>query len=154
MGNGHRCQRVTLYIPGYEKIMSFSLWKQHSVFQVPQDSSNPNHVQSDERQLSVMLLIVQGINVTQYQFSRQGWKLVAEYLVILSHCVVQFFKVGFHFSFQPELLIDEIDLFLPFLSPFYLHLLELLYHQVMPHSLFVDAIIGQPQKQVRTAGEI
>ena len=115
--------------------MSFPLWKPHSAFQAPQDSSNSNHTQSNECQLSVVLLIAWGIKVTQYQFSRWRQKLVAEYLVVLSHCVVQFFEVGFHFSFQPELLIDEVNLFLPLLSPFYLRLLQLLYHQVLPLSL-------------------
>ena len=78
---------------------------------------------------------------------------MTKYLVILSHCIIQFFEVGFHFPFQPELLINEVNPFLPFLCPFYLHLLELLYHQVMPLSLFFDAILGQPCKQVRTASE-
>ena len=78
---------------------------------------------------------------------------MAKYLVILSQCVVQFFKVGFHCPFQPELLIDEANPFLSFLHPFYLHLLELLYCQVVSLSLFTDLIFGQPRKQVRTAGE-
>ena len=45
---------------------------------------------------------------------------MAKYLVILSHCVVQFCEFGFCFPFQPELLIDEVDPFLSFLFPFYL----------------------------------
>ena len=36
-----------------------------SVFQVPQDSSNPNQAQSDECQLSVMLFIDRDVKVTQ-----------------------------------------------------------------------------------------
>ena len=78
---------------------------------------------------------------------------MVEYLVILSHGIVQFFKVGICFPFQPELLIDKVDPFLSFLCPFYLHLLELLYCQVIPLSLFFNAILGQPQKQVGTASE-
>ena len=41
-----------------------------SVFQVPQDSSNPNQAQSDECQLSVMLFIDRVVKVTQYWFLR------------------------------------------------------------------------------------
>ena len=78
---------------------------------------------------------------------------MAKYLMIPSHCIIQFFEVGFHFPFQPELFIDKVDPFLLFLCPFYLCLLELLYCQVVPLSLFVDAILGQPQKQVGTEGE-
>ena len=52
---------------------------------------------------------------------------MAEYLVILSNSVVQFFEVGFGFPFQSELLLDEVNPFLPFPGPFYLHLLKLLY---------------------------
>ena len=78
---------------------------------------------------------------------------MAEYLVMLSHCIVQFFEVGFHFLFQPELLIDEVNPFLSFLHPFYLCFLELLYRQVMHLSLFVDTILGYPLKQVRITSE-
>ena len=41
---------------------------------------------------------------------------MAEYLMILSHYVIQFFEVGFHFPFQPGLLTDEVNPFLSFLS--------------------------------------
>ena len=153
MGIGHRHQRAALYMHSHEKIMSFPSWKQHSVFQVPQDSSNSSHVQSNECQLSVMLFIAWGVKLIQYWFSRWRQNLGPEYLMILSHCIVQFFKVCFHFPFQLELLTDEVNPFLSFLYPFYLCLLELLYHQVMPLSLFVDAILGHPLKQVRTASE-
>ena len=34
---------------------------------------------------------------------------MAEYLVILSHGIVQFFEVGFCFLFQPELHNDEVN---------------------------------------------
>ena len=75
---------------------------------------------------------------------------MVKYLAILSHCIVQLFEVGFCSPFQPEVLTDVVP-FLSFLHPFYLHLLELLYCQVMPPFLFFDAILGQPRKQVRTA---
>ena len=78
---------------------------------------------------------------------------MAKYIVILSHGVIQFFKVGFHFLFQSELLTDEVDPFLPFLCPFYLCLLKLLCCQVMPLLFFVDAILGELQKQVGIASE-
>ena len=69
---------------------------------------------------------------------------MAIYLMMLSHCNVQFCEFGFCFPFQYELLIDKLNPFLSFLCQFYLCLLELLYHQVMPLSLFVDVIFGQP----------
>ena len=79
---------------------------------------------------------------------------MAEYLVMLSHCVIQFREFGFHFPFQPELLIDEVDPFLSYLCPFDLLLLVLLYHQVVPLSLFVEAILGQLKKQVGIVSEL
>ena len=78
---------------------------------------------------------------------------MAKYLVILSHCIVQFFEVGFHFPSQSELLIDEVNSFLSFLCPFYQCLLELLYSQAMPLSFIVHAILGQPRIQVKIASE-
>ena len=57
------------------------------------------------------------------------WKLGVEYLVILSHGIVQFHEGGFHFPFQTELLIGEVNPFLLLPSQFYLCLLELLYCQ-------------------------
>ena len=126
MGIGCRCRRIPLNVHGHEKVMLFPLWKRHSVFQVPQNYSNPNHAQSDKHQLFVMLFIAQGIKVAHYWFSRQRQKLMAKYLKILSHCIIQFCEFGFHFPFQPELLTDEINPTLSFLCPFYLHLLEVL----------------------------
>ena len=83
-----------------------------------------------------MLFIARGVVITQYWFSRKGWKLVAKKLV-------QFCEFGFSFFLQPELLIDEVDPFLSFLRPFYLIFLELLYCQVVSLSLLVDAIFGK-----------
>ena len=91
--------------------------------------------------------------LAQFWFSRQVLKLVAKYLMISSHGIIQFCKFGFHFPLQLELLMDKVNPFLSFLCPFYLRLLELLYHQVVPLSLFVNGILGQPRKQVGTASE-
>ena len=65
-----------------------------------------------------------------------------KYLMIFSHCIIQFSELDFAAPFQPELLIDEADSFLCFPRPFYQCLLELLYRQVMPLSLNVDTILG------------
>ena len=42
---------------------------------------------------------------------------MTKYLMIFSHCIIHFCEFGFHFSLQPELLIDEIDSLLSFLCP-------------------------------------
>ena len=52
-----------------------------------------------------------------YRFLRQGWKLVPKYLMIFSHCIIQFCEFGFRFSLQSELFIDEINSLLSFLCP-------------------------------------
>ena len=72
MGIGRRYWRVALYIHDYQKVMLFPLWKQHSVFKVPQDSSNSIHAQSDKLKLSAMLFVAWGVVIAQYWFSRQG----------------------------------------------------------------------------------
>ena len=61
---------VAFYVHGHEKAMLFPSWKRHSVFQLPQNSSNSDHAQSDECQLSVVLFITQGVKVAQYWFSK------------------------------------------------------------------------------------
>ena len=68
-----------------------------------------------------------------------------------THCIVQFFEVGFCFPFQPELLIDKVHPFLLFLGQFYLCLFELLYCQVLSLSFSSGVILGEPQKLVGTA---
>ena len=90
----------------------------HSVFQVPKNSSNSYHAQGNEQQLLIMLLIAYGVEISQDWFLRQGWMLVSKYLMIFSHCIVQFCEFGFHFGFQPDLLINEINIVVSFLNPF------------------------------------
>ena len=72
--------------------------------------------------------------------------LVVKYLVILAHDIILLFEVDFCFPFQSDLLIDEVDPFLPFLDPFYLCLLKPLYCRVVPFSFSSNVILGQPQK--------
>ena len=78
---------------------------------------------------------------------------MAKYLMIFSHCIIQFCEFGFCFSLQSELFIDEINWLLSFLCPLDLSFLELLYCQVVSLSLSVNAALGQPQKQIATSGE-
>ena len=62
---------------------------QHNLtFEVIQGSSNCNHTQCNESQLSVMLFIGQGVEITQHRFSRKRWKLMTKYPMIFSHCIV------------------------------------------------------------------
>ena len=117
MGFGCRYWKVALHVHGYQKVILLPLWKQHSVLKVPQNSSNSNHAQSDKCQLSVMLLIAWCVVITQYWFSKQEWKLLSKYLMIFSHCVIQFCEFGFHCCFQTELVVDKVHSLLPFMHP-------------------------------------
>ena len=103
------------------------IWKQHSVPKVPQKSFNSNHAQCDKCQLSVMLFISWSVEITQYWFSRQRWKLVFKYLMIFSHCIFQFRESGFFCLLQPELSVDKV---------------ELLYCLIVSLSLSINAILG------------
>ena len=67
---------------------------------------------------------------------------MTKYLMIFSHCIIQFCEFGFRFGFQPKLLVDKVDLLLSFMHPSYLSFLELLYCQVTSLSLFVNAMLG------------
>ena len=123
MGFGYRCQRFPLHIQGYQKVMLLPLWKHHSVLKVPQNCSNSNHAQCDKCQPSAMLFIAWGVEIAQYQFPKQQWKLMTKYLMIFSHHIVQFCEFGFCCSFPPELSVDKVDLFLLLMHPFYLSFL-------------------------------
>ena len=60
-----------------------------------------NHTQINKHQLPVVLFIAWCVEVTLYRFSREGWKLVANYVMMFSHCIVQF--GGFGISFRSNL---------------------------------------------------
>ena len=66
---------------------------------------------------------------------------MSKYLMIFSHCIVQFCEFGFCLALQTELLIDEINSLLPFMCPLDLSFLELLYCQVMSLSLDINAVL-------------
>ena len=70
MGSDCRYCRIDIYIYGNEKvvILQFVI---NLTLEIIQNSSNSNHTQCYESQLSVMLFIGQGVEITQYRFSRQ-----------------------------------------------------------------------------------
>ena len=78
---------------------------------------------------------------------------MTKYLMIFSHCIIQFCEFGFHLVLQTELFIDEIDSLLPFMGQQDLSFLELLYRQVVSLSLSINAVLGWSRKQIATSGE-
>ena len=75
---------------------------------------------------------------------------MSKYLIIFSHCIIQFCEFGFYCSLQPELSVDKVNSLLSFMGPFYLCFLELFYLLVISLPLSIDAILGS-RKQVRTS---
>ena len=78
---------------------------------------------------------------------------MTRYLMIFSHCIIQFCEFGFCFVLQSELFTGEINSLLPFMCPLDLSFLKLLYRQVVSLSLDVNAILGQSMEQIATSGK-